>query len=95
MNRFEMQCGGLFIEVYFDGELLAEFEYLGKVFLGADYSHHFKENTDARAISEGYKISDEITPKELIEMLEEWDKNYSVEIVGLPMTKQRFGVKHE
>lgn len=77
-STYDKQSDGEFIEIFDKktNNLVAEFEYFGNgIFKGSDYTHNSKD-ASIIDLSDGFKLSDEMTAKELNNMLNEFIENY-------------------
>lgn len=88
-SKYEKQSNGEYIEIYdISGNLVAEFEFFGKVFVGWDYDSDDEEIID---LQDSYNLTDEYYPKELNDMLNVIKGKYpSLKIAGFNTFKKTF-----
>lgn len=93
-GKVEKLSKGEYIEVSYNGRLLAEFEYsdAGGVFIGCDYTEDFDddENHLIGDLQDEYRINDFFKPGSLLDMLEEWKEKFpQLSITGRTLLEER------
>lgn len=93
-DKVEKLSKGEYVEVSYNRELLAEFEYFDNkgMFIGCDYTEDFDygENHFIADLQDEYRINDFFKPTILLDMLEEWKEKFpQLSITGRTLLEER------
>ena len=93
-SKYDKQSSGEYIEVSYEGELVAEFEYFedSKLFMGFDYTEDLDgdENHYLADLEDEYRINKVFNPKNLLDMLNEWKQRFpELTISGRTLLEER------